>query len=85
MSPKLKKLAYQLAYRGSKELDFLCEKINPTALSEEDQDLLLQFLNEPEKDIEDWLLNNRQPPNRYSHILHLLFSKKVFRIGFSRS
>jgi succinate dehydrogenase flavin-adding protein (antitoxin of CptAB toxin-antitoxin module) len=70
MSLKLKKIVYQLAYRGSKELDFLCAKIDPSSLSDDEQDLLLQFLNEPEKDIEDWLLSKKEVPECYSALLH---------------
>ncbi len=79
MSYDLKKLAYQLKYRGSKELDFLCSKINLCDFFEDELSQLTLFLNESEADLERWLVKRETPPDLYKNVCEKILKQILKR------
>jgi succinate dehydrogenase flavin-adding protein (antitoxin of CptAB toxin-antitoxin module) len=75
ISDQQRKLVYQLSYRGSKELDFICGKILKNLnLFFEDEKLLGDFLEESENDLQNWLFHTEVPPISYDQLVQKIKS-----------
>ena len=71
-----KRLKFQAKHRGTKELDLLMSEFIDKyldTLPEEDLKTFDLFLEEPESDLTDWVINQKEAPEKYQDIQKLFF------------
>ena len=74
INKEIKKLRYRLKYRGTKELDKVFDQMLLRNFTIESADLKVfkEFIEEPEYNLQNWLVNGHEPPYKYNRIINTI-------------